>query len=167
MHYLALRWSMVFDVNDPAPFAPLQAEGQPPMRWIDLLEMRSGLTFVEDYEDASVSHCLEMLFSGEEHPGVADMGMYPRLSAVNSGRESIELCLRHNQYFVPHAWRHSRRRRCGIGRGREAQERNRTICERTPVCPIGTSSPIMKFDATGTFVGRALSMRQLAIRDIR
>ena len=79
----------LLDVNDPAPFAPLQAEGQPPMRWIDLLEMRSGLTFVEDYEDASVSHCLEMLFSGEEHRGVADMGMYAALSAVNSGRESI------------------------------------------------------------------------------
>ena len=73
----------LLDVNDVAPLRSLQVDGQPPIRWIDLLEMRSGLNFVEDYEDASVSHCLEMLFSGEDHRGVADMGEY----AASLGRQ--------------------------------------------------------------------------------
>ena len=144
----------LLDVNDPAPFAPLQAEGQPPMRWIDLLEMRSGLTFVEDYEDASVSHCLEMLFSGEEHRGVADMGMY----AATLGRE-----------FRPgEHWSYASgttnilcRMLGDILAGGDvasvgAEKRKNAIeqfAKERLFGPIGTSSPIMKFDATGTFVG--------------
>ena len=144
----------LLDVNDPAPFAALQAEGQPPMRWIDLLEMRSGLTFVEDYEDASVSHCLEMLFSGEEHRGVADMGMY----AATLGRE-----------FRPgEHWSYASgttnilcRMLGDILAGGDvasvgAEKRKNAIeqfAKERLFGPIGTSSPIMKFDATGTFVG--------------
>ena len=102
-----------------------------------------------------------MLFSGEEHRGVADMGMYAALSAVNSGREALSyasgttniLC-RMLATFSPEA--------CGIGRGGKAQERNRTICERL-FGPIGTSSLIMKFDATGTFVGSSFVYATAAI----
>ncbi|MEL0194984.1 MAG: serine hydrolase, partial [Acidimicrobiaceae bacterium] len=144
----------LLDVDDPAPFAALQAEGQPPMRWIDLLEMRSGLTFVEDYEDASVSHCLEMLFSGEEHRGVADMGMY----AATLGRE-----------FRPgEHWSYASgttnilcRMLGDILAGGDvasvgAEKRKNAIeqfAKERLFGPIGASSPIMKFDATGTFVG--------------
>ena len=39
---------------------------------LQLLEMRSGLEFVEDYVDDSVSHCIEMLFGA----GVADTAAY-------------------------------------------------------------------------------------------
>ena len=144
----------LLDVNDSAPFAALRAEGQPPMRWIDLLEMRSGLTFVEDYEDASVSHCLEMLFSGEEHRGVADMGMY----AASLGRE-----------FRPgEHWSYASgttnilcRMLGDILAGGDvtsvgAEKRKNAIeqfAKERLFGPIGASSPIMKFDATGTFVG--------------
>ena len=144
----------LLDVNDRAPLEVLQADGQPPIRWIDLLEMRSGLTFVEDYEDASVSHCLEMLFSGEEHRGVADMGMY----AASLGRE-----------FSPgQHWSYASgttnilcRMLGDILAGGDvaavgAEKRKRAIEEfanERLFGPIGASSPIMKFDATGTFVG--------------
>ena len=144
----------LLDVNDPAPLDALQLEGQPPMRWIDLLEMRSGLTFVEDYEDASVSHCLEMLFSGEEHRGVADMGMY----AATLGRE-----------FRPgEHWSYASgttnilcRMLGDILAGGDvasvgAEERKNAIeqfAKERLFGPIGASSAIMKFDATGTFVG--------------
>jgi CubicO group peptidase (beta-lactamase class C family) len=144
----------LLDVNDPAPLEALQVEGQPPIRWIDLLEMRSGLTFVENYEDASVSHCLEMLFSGEEHRGVADMGMY----AATLGRE-----------FRPgEHWSYASgttnilcRMLGDILAGGDvasvgAEKRKNAIehfAKERLFGPIGASSPIMKFDATGTFVG--------------
>ena len=144
----------LLDVDDPAPFAALQAEGQPPMRWIDLLEMRSGLTFVEDYEDASVSHCLEMLFSGEEHRGVADMGMY----AATLGREfrpgehwsyasgtTNILCRMLGDILAG-----GDVTSVGVEKRKNAIEQ---FAKERLFGPIGASSPIMKFDATGTFVG--------------
>jgi CubicO group peptidase (beta-lactamase class C family) len=144
----------LLDVDDPAPFAALQAEGQPPMRWIDLLEMRSGLTFVEDYEDASVSHCLEMLFSGEEHRGVADMGMYAATLghefrpgehwSYASGTTNI-LCRMLGDILAG-----------GDVASVGAEKRKNAIeqfAKERLFGPIGASSPIMKFDATGTFVG--------------
>ena len=144
----------LFDVNDVAPLRSLQVEGEPPIRWIDLLEMRSGLTFVEDYEDASVSHCLEMLFSGEDHRGVPDMGEY----AASLGRQ-----------FAPgEHWSYASGttnilcRMLGdllaggdiasVGAARRQEAIEKFAHERL-FGPIGATSPIMKFDATGTFVG--------------
>ena len=144
----------LLDVNDVAPLASLQADGHPSIRWIDLLEMRSGLTFVEDYIDASVSHCLEMLFSGEEHRGVPDMGEY----AASLGRD-----------FVPgEHWSYASGTTnilckmlgdllaggdvASVGAIRRQGAIERFAHERL-FEPIGAMSPIMKFDASGTFVG--------------
>jgi CubicO group peptidase (beta-lactamase class C family) len=144
----------LLDVNDVAPLASLQADGHPSIRWIDLLEMRSGLAFVEDYIDASVSHCLEMLFSGEEHRGVPDMGEY----AASLGRD-----------FVPgEHWSYASGTTnilckmlgdllaggdvASVGAVRRQGAIERFAHERL-FEPIGAMSPIMKFDATGTFVG--------------
>lgn len=144
----------LLDVNDVAPLASLQADGHPSIRWIDLLEMRSGLAFVEDYIDASVSHCLEMLFSGEEHRGVPDMGEY----AASLGRD-----------FVPgEHWSYASGTTnilckmlgdllaggdvASVGAVRRQGAIERFAHERL-FEPIGAMSPIMKFDASGTFVG--------------
>ena len=144
----------LLDVNDVAPLASLEADGHPSIRWIDLLEMRSGLAFVEDYIDASVSHCLEMLFSGEEHRGVPDMGEY----AASLGRD-----------FVPGVhWSYASGTTnilckmlgdllaggdvASVGAVRRQGAIERFAHERL-FEPIGAMSPIMKFDATGTFVG--------------
>ena len=144
----------LLDVNDVAPLALLEADGHPSIRWIDLLEMRSGLAFVEDYIDASVSHCLEMLFSGEEHRGVPDMGEY----AASLGRD-----------FVPGVhWSYASGTTnilckmlgdllaggdvASVGAVRRQGAIERFAHERL-FEPIGAMSPIMKFDASGTFVG--------------
>lgn len=50
--------------------------------WLDLLEMRSGLAFVEEYEPDQPSDCIEMLFSGEDASGVADMGAFAAAQPV-------------------------------------------------------------------------------------
>lgn len=44
--------------------------------WLDLLEMRSGLAFIEEYEIGQPSDCIEMLFSGDGSSGVPDMGEF-------------------------------------------------------------------------------------------
>jgi len=44
--------------------------------WLDLLEMRSGLAFIEEYEIGQPSDCIEMLFSGDGASGVPDMGEF-------------------------------------------------------------------------------------------
>ena len=56
----------LLDLDAPAPvpeWAGTPAEGITPLQ---LLEMRSGLRFVEDYVDGETSHCIEMLFGGTE-----------------------------------------------------------------------------------------------------
>jgi CubicO group peptidase (beta-lactamase class C family) len=44
--------------------------------WLNLLEMRSGLAFIEEYEIGQPSDCIEMLFSGDDASGVPDMGEF-------------------------------------------------------------------------------------------
>ena len=60
---------------DELPVAPEWADPEDPRHAItlgDLLAMRSGLEFNEDYVDAEGSHCLEMLFGS----GAEDMAAY-------------------------------------------------------------------------------------------
>lgn len=68
----------LLDPSAPAP-VPEWAEaeglrsGERAITLLDLLEMRSGLHFVEDYVDGDVSNCIEMLFgqSGPSHAAYA------------------------------------------------------------------------------------------------
>jgi CubicO group peptidase (beta-lactamase class C family) len=50
------------DPGAPAPVPGWAGTDKAAITLLDLLEMRSGLTFVEDYVDAAISHCIEMLF---------------------------------------------------------------------------------------------------------
>jgi CubicO group peptidase (beta-lactamase class C family) len=61
------------DVDAPAAVPEWQGTPKQHITLLDLLEMRSGLRFVEDYVDDSVSHCIEMLFgeSGPSHAAYA------------------------------------------------------------------------------------------------
>jgi len=54
----------------------LSGGGRSGITWLDLLEMRSGLAFIEEYEIGQPSDCIEMLFSGEDATGVPDMGAF-------------------------------------------------------------------------------------------
>lgn len=54
------------DLDAPAPVPEWLDDERATITMLDLLEMRSGLRFVEDYVDGDVSHCIEMLFGGTE-----------------------------------------------------------------------------------------------------
>ncbi|MEM9514841.1 MAG: serine hydrolase [Actinomycetota bacterium] len=58
------------DLDAPAPVPEWQGTGKSAITLLDLLEMRSGLQFVEDYVDDEISDCIEMLF-GESGPSHA------------------------------------------------------------------------------------------------
>jgi CubicO group peptidase (beta-lactamase class C family) len=107
---------------------------------LDLLEMRSGLEFVEDYVDDSVSHCLEMLYGD----GTDDMAAYaaglPLLHTpgtlwnYSSGTTNIV----------------SRIVTDAIGGTQEAMA---SLLRDRLFHPTGMTSAIPKFDTAGTFVG--------------
>ncbi len=61
------------DLDAPAPVPEWAGTPKADITTLQLLEMRSGLRFVEDYVDDSVSHCIEMLFgeSGPSHAAYA------------------------------------------------------------------------------------------------
>ena len=60
------------DPLDPAPVPEWAGTEKVAITTLDLLEMRSGLAFVEDYIDGTSSNCLDMLFGA----GVADHAAY-------------------------------------------------------------------------------------------
>ncbi len=61
------------DVGAPAPVPEWAGTPKEAITLLDLLEMRSGLHFVEDYVDGETSNCIEMLFgdSGPSHAAYA------------------------------------------------------------------------------------------------
>ncbi len=63
----------LLDIDAPAPVPEWAGTPKEAITVLDLLEMRSGLRFVEDYVDDSISHCIEMLFgeSGPSHAAYA------------------------------------------------------------------------------------------------
>jgi CubicO group peptidase (beta-lactamase class C family) len=60
------------DLDAPAPVAAWKGTPSEDITMIDLLEMRPGLRFVEDYVDDQTSHCIDMLFGS----GVDDHASY-------------------------------------------------------------------------------------------
>lgn len=128
---------------DPAAPAPIAAWRDTPKERITLqhlLTMTPGLEFVEDYVDAGVSHCIEMLFGS----GRDDMAAY-----------AASLPLVHEPGTV---WNYS----SGttnivasivgslVGGGAEGMER---FMRDRLFGPLGITSAVPKFDTAGTFVG--------------
>ncbi|MEL6892899.1 MAG: serine hydrolase domain-containing protein, partial [Actinomycetota bacterium] len=54
------------DLDAPAPVPEWDGTPKAAVTTLDLLEMRPGLRFVEDYVDGDTSHCIEMLFGGTD-----------------------------------------------------------------------------------------------------
>ena len=63
----------LLDVGAPAPVPEWSGTPKAEITTLQLLEMRSGLRFIEDYVDDEISHCIEMLFgeSGPSHAAYA------------------------------------------------------------------------------------------------
>jgi CubicO group peptidase (beta-lactamase class C family) len=130
----------LLDPAAPAPVGEWRDTAKAEITIDQLLEMRPGLEFVEDYVDDSISHCLEMLY-GE---GKDDMAAY-----------AAALPLVHSPGTV---WNYSSgttnivARVVGdaVGGGRAGMER--FLAERL-FGPTGMRSAQPKFDTAGTFVG--------------
>lgn len=128
------------NVNDPAPIAEWQGDDRQHITIQQLLWMRSGLLFNEDYIDAGTSHCIEMLFGA----GQADVAGYAcslplayapgSFWSYSSGTTNI-LC---------------RIARDIIGDGEAGM---RAYLQDRLFGPLGMSSADPRFDAAGTFIG--------------
>jgi CubicO group peptidase (beta-lactamase class C family) len=130
-------------VLDPSASAPVPSWNGTPKAAItlqQLMEMRSGLHFVEDYVDGSVSHVIEMLFGEGQHDVAAFAAALP---------------LAHQPGTV---WNYSSgttniiARIVGdtVGGGREGME---TFLRERLFVPAGMHSATPKFDDAGTFIG--------------
>ena len=128
------------DVDAPAAVPEWQGTEKQSITLLDLLEMRPGLRFVEDYVDGDVSHCLAMLF-GE---GSADHAAY-----------AAALPLDHPPGTV---WNYSsgttniicRILGSEVGGGQRGME---TFLRERLFEPAGMSSADPRFDEAGTWVG--------------
>ncbi len=128
------------DVDAPADVPEWRGTDKEAITLLDLLEMRPGLRFVEDYVDDGVSNALEMLFSEE----VTDYAAY-----------AAALPLDHPPGTV---WNYSSGTTniiCGIlgrivGGGRDGMRR--FLHERL-FDPCGMTSAEPRFDPAGTWIG--------------
>ncbi len=135
-------------LDAPASVAEWKGTAKEPITLQHLLNMRSGLEFVEDYVDDSVSHCLEMLY-GE---GKDDMAAYAASQQLLHTPGSF--------------WNYSSGTTnivCRIvgdavhgGSGGSASDRQasmETFLQTRLFGPAGMHSAVPKFDTAGTFVG--------------
>jgi len=128
------------DLSAPAPVPSWAGTDKEAITLQQLLDMRSGLTFVEDYVDGGVSHVIDMLFGA----GQDDVAGY-----------AANLPLEHAPGST---WNYSSgttnivARIVGdvVGGGRDGME---TFLRERLFEPAGMTSAIPKFDAAGTFVG--------------
>jgi CubicO group peptidase (beta-lactamase class C family) len=127
-------------LDRPAAVAGWRGTPKESITLLDLLEMRPGLEWIEDYVDDSISHCIEMLFgSGQDDMAAyaASLPMIRRPGSTwnySSGTTNI-IC-----------------RIIGdiVGGGREGME---TFLRDRLFAPVGMHSATPKFDTSGTFVG--------------
>lgn len=130
------------DLDAPAPVPEWQDRGDPraAIRWRDLLRMRPGLAFAEDYVDSGVSDVIEMLW-GRGRDDVAGYAASKPLAAepgtrfnYSSGTSNIV----------------SRAVGQLVGDGEPGMRR---FMQDGLFGPLGMHSPVPKFDAAGTWKG--------------
>jgi CubicO group peptidase (beta-lactamase class C family) len=138
----------LLDIDAPAPVPEWVGSPKAAITTLQLLEMRSGLRFVEDYVDDTISHCIEMLF-GDSGPSHAAYAAALRLDhepgtfySYSSGTTNI--IARIIGDIV-----------CGGPGGDPERRRDRTeaFLHDRLFGPVGMTSAIPKFDAAGDFVG--------------
>lgn len=134
----------LLQLDGPAPVPEWKGTAKETITLQHLLNMRSGLEFVEDYVDDSVSHCLEMLYGA----GKDDIAGYAASQQLlhepgsfwnySSGTTNI---ISRIVGDVVNAGRSDRR---------ESME---SFLQGRLFGPAGMQSAIAKFDTAGTFVG--------------
>ncbi len=130
----------VLDPSLPAAVPSWRATPKESITLQDLLDMRAGLEWVEDYIDDSVSNCIEMLFGSGQHDMAAYAASLPIAVAAgstwnySSGTTNV-ICR-----IVGDA----------VGGGRDGME---TFLRERLFSPVGMHSAVPEFDTAGTFIG--------------
>jgi CubicO group peptidase (beta-lactamase class C family) len=130
----------LLELDRPADVAAWRGTPKESITLQHLLDMRSGLEWIEDYVDDTVSHCIEMLFAAGQDDMAAYAAALPMVSQpgmvwnYSSGTTNI-IC-----------------RIIGdiVGGGRDGME---TFLRERLFGPVGMHSAAPKFDTSGTFVG--------------
>ncbi len=136
------------DIEAPAPVPEWSGSPKAEITTLQLLEMRSGLRFVEDYVDDEISHCIEMLY-GESGPSHAAYAAALPLDhtpgtfySYSSGTTNIIARIIGDIVSG--------------GSGGDPQRRRtmvETFLRDRLFGPVGMDSAIPKFDEAGDFVG--------------
>lgn len=136
------------DIDHPAPVPEWAGTPKEAITVLDLLEMRSGLRFVEDYVDGDTSHCIEMLFgeSGPSHAAYAAALPADHLPGevwnYSSGTSNILSRIVGDIVHGP-----------GVATADARETSMRRFLAERLFDPIGMTTAEPKFDAAGDFVG--------------
>ncbi|HSL74411.1 MAG TPA: serine hydrolase [Ilumatobacteraceae bacterium] len=135
------------DLDAPAPVPEWIGTPKAAITTLQLLEMRSGLQFVEDYVDDSISHCIEMLF-GESGPSHAAYAAALPLDhepgthfSYSSGTTNI-ICRIIGDVLTD-----------GVADPVVRRRAVESFLRARLFDPVGMTSATAKFDAAGDFVG--------------
>ncbi len=144
----------ILDRSEPVRLIEWQNDGRAAITLDHLLQMRSGLSFVEEYVDGDSSDTIEMLFSGPEHRGVPDMGAFAasRPSVAEAGS-----VFNYSSGTTNIICRLLGDRLAGGSVDVVGSEARRAAFEdfarERLFQPLDMASATMRFDATGTFIG--------------
>ncbi len=134
------------DPADPAPIPEWAGTEKESITVLDLLEMRSGLQFVEDYVDGEASDVIEMLFGAGARDHAAFAAALPLLHppgtvwSYSSGTTNI-LCRILGDLVA------------GPGEAAEREAATRAFLDQRLFGPAGMPDADPRFDDVGTFVG--------------
>ena len=133
------------DVTAPAPIPEWSGTDKEAITLLDLLEMRSGLRFAEEYVDADNSDCIAMLFGVGSDDHAAYAAALPLDHPVgmvwNYSSGSTNIVCRVLGDIV------------GGGEAAAREQRMREFLDERLFGPIGMSSADPRFDPAGTWVG--------------
>ena len=136
---IAVREGLL-DLDAPAPVPEWAGDDRQAITLRQLLHMTSGLRFVEDYVDDSISHCIDMLFGA----GQADVAAYAAALPLDHPPDSVFNYSSGTTNIV------SRIVGQAVGGGEAAM---RAFMEAELFGPLGMTSADPRFDAAGTFIG--------------
>jgi CubicO group peptidase (beta-lactamase class C family) len=136
------------DVDAPAPVPEWAGTDKAGITLLQLLEMRSGLRFHEDYVDGDASHCIEMLFGGTD----PSFGHYAAARPLDHVPGSVFNYSSGTSNIVARIVGDVVTGRPGGDPARRQAAVTEFLASRLFV-PAGMASAIAKFDDAGDFVG--------------
>lgn len=138
----------MIDLTAPAPVPEWAGTDRAAITTLQLLEMRSGLRFVEDYVDDQSSHCIEMLFGGTDpsfaHYAASQPLEHPPGETFNYSSGTTNIVCRIVGDLITGT--------SGSDPAERADAVHTFLRERL-FEPTGMESAVAKFDDAGDFVG--------------